>query len=115
MAGAAPPPMPSLSHLPPDQQELLGQVLKMTPAQIATLPPEVQAQVQMLKAVRSFSYLHPLNLTALEFGNVPSSWTSSSSTAKILNANYDHKNNNLLLLKHTPTTSFSNNCPICFI
>jgi cleavage stimulation factor subunit 2 len=49
------PPMPSLAHLPPDQQELLSQVLKMTPAQIATLPPEVQAQVQMLKAVSFLS------------------------------------------------------------
>ncbi len=83
MRGPPPPPnapMPSLSHLPPDQQELLGQVLKMTPAQIATLPPEVQAQVQMLKAV-SCLCASRLTLTISESRYVSTRRPSKSSTS----------------------------------
>lgn len=49
MPPSAPPP-PDLSHLPEDQRALLQELLRLTPDQIAALPPDQQEGVRQLKA-----------------------------------------------------------------
>lgn len=45
-----PPPQNDLSHLPEDQRALLQEVLRLTPDQIAALPPDQQEGIRQLKA-----------------------------------------------------------------